>query len=40
MVPDARERSIEAARAAGIQAHQFIPANHTAIRSAVDVFFG
>ena len=37
---DDLERNIEAARAAGIQAHQFIPANHAAIRQAVDEFFG
>ena len=36
---DDLERNIEAARAAGIQAHQFIPANHAAIRKAVRGFF-
>jgi FMN phosphatase YigB (HAD superfamily) len=37
---DDRPENIEAARSAGIQAHQFIPANHAAIRKAVDGFFG
>ncbi len=32
-------KNVEAARAAGIQAHQFIPANHAAIREAVKGFF-
>ncbi|MFA6172215.1 MAG: HAD family phosphatase [Kiritimatiellales bacterium] len=32
-------RNVEAARAAGIQAHQFIPENYAAIRKAVGEFF-
>jgi putative hydrolase of the HAD superfamily len=37
---DDRADNIEAACAAGIQAHQFIPENHAAVREAVDEFFG
>ena len=33
-------KNVEAARAAGTQAHQFIPENHAAIRKAVEAFFG
>ncbi len=33
-------RNVEAARAAGIQAHQFIPENHAAIHDEVMEFFG
>ncbi len=32
--------NVEAARAVGIQAHQFIPANYAAVRKAADAFFG
>ena len=37
---DDLERNTEAARAAGIQALQFIPENYAATREAVDAFFG
>jgi putative hydrolase of the HAD superfamily len=37
---DDRPENIEAARAAGIHAHQFISENHAAIQSAVSDFFG
>ena len=37
---DDRADNVEAACAAGIHAHQFIPENHPAIRKAVDAFFG
>lgn len=37
---DDRPENIEAARAEGIEAHQFIPENHDAIRKAAMAFFG
>ena len=37
---DDRPENIEAARAEGIEAHQFIPENHETIRKAVVEFFG
>jgi HAD superfamily hydrolase (TIGR01509 family) len=37
---DDRPENIEAARAAGIHAHQFIPENHAAVHDEVLKFFG
>jgi putative hydrolase of the HAD superfamily len=37
---DDRAENVEAARAAGIQAHRFIPENYAAVRTAVSDFFG
>lgn len=37
---DDRPENIEAARTAGIHAHQFIPENHAMIRDEVSAFFG
>lgn len=36
---DDRQENVEAARAAGMQAHRFIPENHDAIRKAAQSFF-
>jgi len=37
---DDRADNVEAACAAGIQAHQFIPENHEAVRREIGIFFG